>query len=71
MGKKTNFKTSLVMSLFLLAIVSTAWAEIMYVDADASPGVTGRRGGRLISICRMRCISRRQAVRTVWAVKTK
>ena len=45
MAKKRNLKTSLVMSLFLLAIVSTAGAEIIYVDADASTGGDGQTWG--------------------------
>ena len=45
MVKKRNLKTSLVMSLFLLAIVSTAGAEIIYVDADASTGGDGQTWG--------------------------
>ena len=45
MVKKINLKTSLVMSLFLLAIVSTAGAKIIYVDADASPGGDGQTWG--------------------------
>jgi hypothetical protein len=42
MVKKRNLKTSFVISLFLLAIVSTAGAKIIYVDADASPGGDGQ-----------------------------
>ena len=42
MVRKRNLKTSLVVSLFLLAIVSTAGAKIIYVDTDASPGGDGR-----------------------------
>ncbi len=45
MVKKRNLKTPLVMSLFLLAIVSTAGAKIIYVDADASPGGDGQTWG--------------------------
>jgi hypothetical protein len=42
MIKKRNLKTPLVMSLFLLAIVSTAGAKIIYVDADAPTGGDGQ-----------------------------
>jgi len=42
MIKKRNLKTSLLMSLFLLAMVSTVGAKIIYVDADASPGGDGQ-----------------------------
>jgi len=45
MVKKRNLKTSLVISLFLLAIVSTAGAGIIYVDADAAPGGDGQTWG--------------------------
>ena len=45
MRRKTNLKTALVMSLFLLAIVSTAGAEIIYVDASVSPGGNGQTWG--------------------------
>ena len=45
MAKERNLKTSLVMSLFLLAIVSTAGAEIIYVDADAKTGGDGQTWG--------------------------
>ncbi len=45
MATKRNLKTPLVMSLFLLAIVSTAGAEIIYVDADASTGGDGQTWG--------------------------
>ena len=42
MVRKRNLKKSLVIALFLLAIVSTAGAKIIYVDADASPGGDGQ-----------------------------
>jgi len=42
MVKKRNRKMSLVIALFLLAIVSTAGAKIIYIDADVSPGGDGQ-----------------------------
>jgi hypothetical protein len=45
MIEKRNIGRSLVMSLFLVAIASTAGAKIIYVDADASPGGDGQTWG--------------------------
>ena len=46
MAKKTNFKTYLVMAVFLLGFGCTiAAGEVIYVDADASPGGNGQTWG--------------------------
>ena len=41
MAKKTNLKTWLVISMFLLGLVSNALADIIYVDASVLPGGDG------------------------------
>jgi len=45
MAKKRNLKMWVVMAVFLLGLVLTAGAEIIYVDADASMGGDGQTWG--------------------------
>ena len=45
MKRITNLKTSLIMSVFLLAMVSTAMGEIIFVDADATGNNDGSSWG--------------------------